>query len=160
MIKNNIIYPSLRDRLHTQHHSIEVFIAQAAAEVITKKPTPEKWSVHDQLAHLTRYQQILFDRLTRMLTEDNPAFERYVAEDDRAFPQWQNKGMEELIYHLKSERQELVAFVNTLTDEQLSRTGMHPKFGKLNIIDWLEFFVLHEAHHLYAIFQLVKTATP
>jgi hypothetical protein len=44
-----------------------------------------------------------------------------------------------------------------LSPDKLDRTGIHPKYGKLNIIDWTEFFLLHEAHHLFAIFQLTHT---
>jgi len=41
--------------------------------------------------------------------------------------------------------------VSGLSDEQLTRTGLHPVLGEMDIPLWLEFFLLHEAHHLYAI---------
>jgi len=44
-----------------------------------------------------------------------------------------------------------------LKESGLSRIGMHPKYGRLTILKWAEFFVLHEAHHLFTIFQLVNS---
>jgi hypothetical protein len=46
--------------------------------------------------------------------------------------------------------------VLNLSRTDLERIGIHKKFGNLNIIQWLEFFVLHEAHHIYTIFQLAN----
>jgi hypothetical protein len=40
-----------------------------------------------------------------------------------------------------------------LTDEQLARIGMHTRLGELTLLQWLEFFLLHEAHHLLAVLQ-------
>ena len=31
------------------------------------------------------------------------------------------------------------------------------KFGKLDVLEWSEFFLLHEAHHLLAIFTMTHT---
>ena len=37
-------------------------------------------------------------------------------------------------------------------DETYSRTdSLHPRFGLLTVVDWTEFFLLHEAHHLYTM---------
>ncbi|PYX99012.1 MAG: hypothetical protein DMG63_10280 [Acidobacteria bacterium] len=41
--------------------------------------------------------------------------------------------------------------LSSLSDEQLARTGIHPVLGEMDVPLWLEFFLLHEAHHLYAI---------
>jgi len=48
-------------------------------------------------------------------------------------------------------RSELITLLGTLREPQLERTGSHPILGELSIPQWLEFFLLHEAHHLYAI---------
>ncbi|HWC18122.1 MAG TPA: DinB family protein, partial [Terriglobales bacterium] len=56
-------------------------------------------------------------------------------------------------------RGELIGVVISLRQVQLERTGFHPVLGEMNIVQWLEFFLLHEAHHLYAIlFRLRESA--
>jgi hypothetical protein len=34
-------------------------------------------------------------------------------------------------------------------------SAVHKKYGALTIMEWTEFFLLHEAHHIFTIFQLM-----
>lgn len=52
--------------------------------------------------------------------------------------------------------QNLNELIFTLSEKELDRTGVHKKYGDLNIVQWIEFFLLHEAHHLFTIFQLTN----
>ena len=47
---------------------------------------------------------------------------------------------------------------SALTPEQLRRTGVHAKFGPMDVPRWLEFFLVHEAHHLYVSLQRLAEA--
>ena len=38
----------------------------------------------------------------------------------------------------------------------MNRVGVHPVFGLMTIPLWLEFFLLHEAHHLYVVLHRVR----
>jgi hypothetical protein len=51
-----------------------------------------------------------------------------------------------------------LADVRSLTDAELQRRGAHPLFGELPIADWLEFFLVHEAHHHYTLLIRVHEA--
>jgi hypothetical protein len=53
-------------------------------------------------------------------------------------------------------RAKLMARLRSLTAEDFERTGVHPRFGEMSLSLWLEFFLVHEAHHLYAVLQLVR----
>ena len=47
-------------------------------------------------------------------------------------------------------------YVSTLSESSFMRSGKHPVYGELSIPRWIEFFLLHEAHHLFTIFKLVS----
>ena len=53
-------------------------------------------------------------------------------------------------------RAKLMARLRSLSEQDFQRTGVHPKFGEMSLSLWLEFFLVHEAHHLYAVLQLVR----
>ena len=93
-----------------------------------------------------------------ILNESAPSFERYVAESDGEFPLWQKKNTNALIDSISSERKKISLMASSMQPAQLIRTGIHPKFGELSVIGWLEFFLLHEAHHIFTIFQLVHNS--
>lgn len=148
------------DRLSTQHEVIDVLILGMSDELLRFRPIPEKWSVHENIAHLACYQPRVIVRTKTILAQDNPSFDRYIPEDDPEFPKFLSMSVEELIKHLKTSRLEILNLVFNLTDEQLKRTGVHSKFGKMNLVEWTEFFLLHEAHHIYTIFKLIQGQKP
>jgi uncharacterized damage-inducible protein DinB len=126
-------------------------------ETVSEKPASGKWSAHEQLAHLARYHQIFLQRIDRILAEDAPGFPRYRAEGDPEWPAWSGLPTSQLLAQISSMRAKLMARLRSLSEEDFERTGVHPKFGEMSLSLWLEFFLVHEAHHLYMVLQLVRT---
>ncbi|HEY2394233.1 MAG TPA: DinB family protein [Candidatus Angelobacter sp.] len=147
-------------RLQRCETQLQDFLAVALngvpAEELTAKTVPDKWSAHEQLAHLARYHQIFLQRIERILAEQAPEFPRYRAEDDTEWAMWQSMPSQQVLVRLSSRRIKLMAQLRSLGEEDFGRTGIHPKFGKMSLSLWLEFFLVHEAHHLYVVLQLVK----
>ncbi len=125
-------------------------------ERILEPPIPGKWSAHENLAHLGRYHEVFLERIERILTEPNPAFGRYRAEDDPRWETWRTLSYKEVAGKLASMREMLVTKLKSLSAEDYARTGTHPKFGEMTLALWVEFFLVHEAHHLYVVLQLVR----
>ncbi len=125
--------------------------------IIKKRTKPDKWSIHENLAHLGRYQEIFEGRINLIIQENNPEFGRYKAEDDDVFKMWIKKDTHLILKDLFSKREILIQKFENFSQKEFSRMGNHPKLGQMNLIEWLEFFLLHEAHHLYAIFWISKT---
>jgi DinB superfamily len=44
-----------------------------------------------------------------------------------------------------------VALLQRLSPPDFARVGTHSRFGPLSLAAWIEFFLAHEAHHLYTI---------
>jgi hypothetical protein len=150
------IYTSLTTRLKCQHQAIPHLIRSVKQERLFYREFSEKWSIHDNIAHLARYQPVFTQRIQTMLEENNPCFERYTADTDHEFETWRKRTTTELLMTLEEDRQKMIAFLASLKKEQLTRTGEHKKFGTMTIVQWTEFFLLHEAHHLFTIFKLAQ----
>ncbi|MDB5134154.1 MAG: DinB family protein [Mucilaginibacter sp.] len=151
------LYLALTDRLKTQHESIPVIIADVDRPGLEWHPSPGKWSIHDNIAHLASYQPLFISRMNKIADQDAPVFERYNADADPEFPGWQSRKTVDLVEQLFIDRETILTLITGLRHKQLSRMGTHPKFGKMTIIEWTEFFLLHEAHHLFTIFQLARS---
>jgi uncharacterized damage-inducible protein DinB len=145
---------SALSRLSYQHLTIKELISEISETKMHFNPMPGKWSIHDNIAHLARYNVVFQERIQKMLKEYNPAFERYAAEGDEEFPRWQSRKTNVLMDSIQTERKGISIMASSMSEEQLTRTGIHPRFGQLTITSWLEFFLLHEAHHIFTIFQL------
>lgn len=117
---------------------------------------PDKWSAFEQIAHLTAYQPIFLRRLQLIVQESNPVFERYVAEQDPIFNECLQSELKVLLAALSDQRAVILYHLQQMPEAELKRTGRHPKYGLLDIAAWTQFFLLHEAHHLYNLFMLTR----
>jgi hypothetical protein len=138
-------------RLNKQLDVIPLLLEEASTAVIHARPPSDQWSAHENLAHLARHHQVFLERVHRILNESEPELGQYRAESDASWPEWSSLSTEEVQSRLRSLRKELSLLLVELSEEELSRAGIHPLFGKMSLARWLEFFLLHEAHHLYLV---------
>ena len=147
---------SALSRLEYQHKTIHELISGMPEETLRRRIQPDKWSAFENIAHLAAYQPVFFQRLQRMQNELEPEFSRYVAEQDPAFQSTLAMTLPQILSDLDEQRQRLVAELKKMDDATLLRIGIHPKYGRFPINKWTEFFLLNEAHHMYAVFMLVQ----
>jgi len=153
------VYTSLKLRLKTQNEAIPQIISTTSSNRLLVRPQPDKWNIIDNLAHLTRYQEVFIDRINQILIQENPFFGRYTADEDPEFERFRNINTGLLIKQLNRNRGVIYDLVTSLPAGQLDRYGVHKQYGSLNIIQWTEFFLLHEAHHIFTIFKLSHDST-
>jgi uncharacterized damage-inducible protein DinB len=146
---------SLLVRLESQLDSLPFLISLSNLGVMTHRPTPNKWSAHENLAHLARYHEVFLERLERILKEDRPTLPRYRAEEDESWPVWAAKSPTAVLSELQHLRKQLIETVGDLSPEHSRRSAIHPVFGEMSVSHWLEFFLLHEEHHLYVVWKLI-----
>ncbi|HVS96954.1 MAG TPA: DinB family protein [Puia sp.] len=150
------ISSSARTRLEFQHRTIRELIGDHSEEVLKRRPDPEKWSVFENIAHMACYQPVFLHRLETIRKEESPAFGRYKAETDPEFPAYLQRSLQSLFEDMTDKRAALYHALTGMSEDRLLRTGTHPRFGPMTVIQWTEFFLLHEAHHIYTIFMLVR----
>jgi hypothetical protein len=146
-------------RLRTQLDVVPLILAGAASAAADWRPAPGKWSAREQLAHVARMHEVMRERLDRILAEPEPRLARYRAEEDAEWPSWAALPLAEVTARLPALRAGLVEAVAAIPPAGLERRGTHGAFGAMTIPLWLEFFLLHEGHHLYSAMQLVRTAS-
>jgi uncharacterized damage-inducible protein DinB len=145
---------SVSTRLRYQHKSLLDFISTLSDEQIRSHPVPGKWSIFEQIVHLQTYQLIFIARIKQMLEGENPLFPRYKADDDPVFLEYCGKSSREVIQDLLSIRKQMASELPAFAKEDFDKTGTHPVFGTLNLLEWIHFFLLHEAHHMFVVFKM------
>jgi hypothetical protein len=136
-------------RLEAQLDALALVLRGSTPEALDRRPPAGDWSAREHLAHLARHHAVFLERLRRALREDRPSLGRYRAEEDPEWPAWSALSADEAVARLRALRAELVQLVRGLGPGEAARTGLHPTFGELDVAAWLEFLLLHEAHHLY-----------
>jgi uncharacterized damage-inducible protein DinB len=151
-----MLYSALVCRLKTQHLALREIIKGVDDKKLHAEPEPGKWSIADNIAHLVTYQPVFMARIHQILKGGNPTFNAYRADDEPDFIAARQWSLQEMLSKLEGNRRQVLEFITNLTDDQLTLTATHPKYGQLTIPGWTEFFLLHEAHHLFTIMKLAK----
>ncbi|HMK27401.1 MAG TPA: DinB family protein [Chitinophagaceae bacterium] len=144
----------LSTRLQYQHKALLDIIDGLSDELIRRQLTPGKWSIFENIVHLQTYQHVFCARIKKMLEENNPSFPRYSADTDPVFLENCGKTIREIMGNLITTRKEMSMGSLSIKEKDLQRTGTHPTFGTMTIAQWLNFFLLHEAHHIFTVFKM------
>lgn len=147
---------NMSTRLEYQYKSIFALFEGLSDEAIRTHIIPGKWSAFENVVHLATYQHVFLDRMHRILKSEAPLFDRYVPDTDPFFVEHCGKVSADIVKDLLATRRKIVQELAALPDEALERVGVHPNFGPLTIAQWTEFFLLHEAHHLFTLFKLTS----
>jgi uncharacterized damage-inducible protein DinB len=151
---------SIASRLQRCETQLRDFLDQAmrgvSVETISNPRIAGKWSALENLAHLARYQEIFLERVEKILSQRAPAFPLYRAEQDPAWEACRSLGYKEVLAKMTASREKILAKLKSLPAEDYERTGIHPRFGEMTLALWVEFFLAHEGHHLYAVLQQVR----
>jgi hypothetical protein len=149
-------YASQIQRCQTQMKDFITEVLSGVPGDLTQRAIPDKWSAHENIAHLARYHEIFLERVERILNENKPLFARYRAEEDPEWDIWRQRSSHDLLDRVAIVREQLVSKLKSLSDQDFHRVGIHLRFGEMPLSNWLEFFLVHEGHHLYLIFQQVR----
>lgn len=138
-----------RERLGTQLDAVSLFLDRPRAADAEIAPDDGGWSAKENVAHLARHAHVFLERMERILREDRPNLGAYRPETDPEWPLWRALPLDEALRRLHAARARLLAWVDGLSEEETRKIGVHPRLGEWDVRRWLDFFLLHEAHHLY-----------
>lgn len=150
---------SIITRLQTQHLDLRKILADVSTEALHKKQD-QSWSMYEHLIHLAVYQPRFIHRLNDIVQNQASVFSAYDTKKDPLFQEYQQLEVMDIWDRIQERREDLISIAEALTDAQLSKTGTHALYGSMSVGDWIDFFLLHEAHHMYRMLMLKLEHNP
>ena len=109
------------------------------------RPDEEAWSFREIAAHMATVEEECFlVRVQRIVSEETPRFEYYL-NTGRDFGEIT---IDDSINLWQVVREQLLAFIATLAEGQLRRTGLHATFGEFNVLGAMRIMLDHDEEHL------------
>ena len=128
-------------------------VRDVPAANLKRRPKPEKWSAHEHACHICTVHPLFFDRLDRMLGQDDPEIIPYEPGDEE--PDMLLKmDLDASLLQFARDRGELVEKLRALTPAQWERTGRHAEYSPYNIFIMFRHLALHDMLHAYRIEEL------
>jgi hypothetical protein len=119
------------------------------------KPSPERFSVAEVLAHLSHSEGDCYRmRLERFMTETRPEFE---SDDAQMYLDlYRDADPDEAFDHFKDQRRANIKFLRHLPDDARDRVALHREFGEITLAQMLNEWALHDLGHIRQIAELVR----
>src|SRR6185312_902443 len=139
--------PELLERYRRGAELVAVAITGAAGPELEFKPTPDKWSVRQIVAHLADTEAVTVARLRSMIAEDNPAlvpFDQNAWADKTDYAKRKPSQALDTMRHLRADN---YALLKDLSEETFSRTGTHSRRGPMTLLDLLRLMAEHAEKH-------------
>jgi hypothetical protein len=110
---------------------------------------PGKWSIAQVVGHLGDLELVTAVRIRKVLTEDVPPLPSF---DQNGWATAHlDASLDDLLEHLWFVRRRNVALLESLTDGQLDRAGLHAEFGTMSVRDIARRIASHQDRHLAQI---------
>jgi uncharacterized damage-inducible protein DinB len=120
------------------------------------------WTVRDILSHFITSERGLLQLFKQILFGDTGVDENFSIDRYNASQQAKQKGLSsaELLKQYRDVRLNSIAWVSTLDDSDLDKTGRHPFLGKTNLREMIKMLYLHNQIHLRDIKRTLDRQKP
>jgi uncharacterized damage-inducible protein DinB len=149
-------FPLIVERLRGTPVRVEDKIKSLPEEVLTNR-YENKWSIKENIGHLSVVEKLWDIRLNDYLNgaEILTAADLTGQETDK--PNFNSVPLEELLKQFRKVREDFVARLDKLTEEQAAITAHHPRLNKsMRIVDAVFFAAEHDDQHLARMTDLIK----
>lgn len=137
---------------------IEKLVHAATEEQLRWKPSMDRWSISEVLAHLADAETAGFrERIQTMVEQKSPTLQAY--DQNAAYAAGKYSGGKPLD-HLKSfchERDRSLSFLRYLPDGALARSGNHSAIGPITVAQLMHEWAFHDLGHIRQIAELLRS---
>jgi hypothetical protein len=124
---------------------------------ILEAPNDEGWSLKDIVAHLYDVEGIAFiERISRILHEERPVIASIDPPARLVAGGYASRQLDDLLDDLERQRVEHVAWLASLTAEELCRAGEHDTVGQIRVVDIAHQWAAHDMAHLRQIALMIQ----
>jgi hypothetical protein len=143
------------DLLEATPGILRSLITELTEEEARWKPTPERFSVAEVLAHLSHSEGHCYRmRLDRFMAETRPEFE---PDDAQMYLDlYRGADPEEAFNQFEGQRETNIEFLRDLPDDAGDRVALHREFGEITLAQMLHEWALHDLGHIRQVAELVR----
>ena len=137
---------------------IEKILLDVPESTLTWKPSSQRWSVSEVLAHLAEVDGVFRERTKKMASENSPSIDSYDQNVAYAAGKYSGQPGRERLKQFCHERDRSLSMLRYLPEGALGRAGLHSAIGKITISDLLNEWAFHDLGHIKQISELYRAA--
>jgi DinB superfamily len=123
------------------------------------RPTPDKWSIQEILAHLDDVEEVgMRTRVAAMVEQQEPTLSPFDQEARVVEMEYSKKDPLASLARLTRQRRANVRWLRTLRPGQLRRRGVHESVGEVTAGEMIHEWAFHDLGHLKQILEVKRYA--
>lgn len=152
---------TIKAKLNDERAKLLESFANLPREAMLKPFGDADWTIKDLLAHVAMAESVNVKFAKMMVTRETPVQLKELAADYPDFPgefeldkfnawmteRWRAKSLDEILAALNATRADTLAWLDTVTPEQLERSGAHAVWGNQSVRQMLRILVIHDKFH-------------
>ena len=148
------LHPNLRARLAGAPARVEDLTAGLPAEVLTQR-VDGKWSIQENAGHLHDLEELFARRIEEFLNGVEEMSPADVTNPGTEKARHNERPLGEVLTGLRAAREDIVAKLDQLRDEDFALVAVHPRLQKpMRLVDLLRFIAEHDDHHIARMREL------
>jgi hypothetical protein len=136
---------------------IEKIVWGANDEQLHWKPSMERWSISEVLAHLADAEVVFRTRIEKMVAEKNPPLASYDQNAAYASGKYSKERAKENLKLFCHERDRSLSALRYVPNAASGRTGQHEKIGPITIGNLMNEWAFHDLGHIKQIAELYRS---
>lgn len=137
---------------------IEKIVANATEEQMNWKPSMERWSISEVLAHLAEAEIAAFrDRVEKMVQQESPLLEAYDQNAAYAAARYSSGKPREHLKQFCHERDRSLSRLRYIPADMAARTGRHAVLGAITVGQLMNEWAFHDLGHIRQILELLRS---
>jgi DinB superfamily len=143
------------DLLEVTPDILRGLMCELSAENAEWKPTPDRFSIAEVLAHLSHSEGHCYRmRLDRFVAEERPEFE---PDDAQMYLDlYRNRDAEDEFAHFEDQRETNIEYLRSLPADSGQRRALHREAGEITLAQMLHEWALHDLGHVRQIAELAR----
>lgn len=138
---------------------LEKLLHPAAPEILQWKPSRDRWSMSEVLAHLVDIEQMFSDRARRMIEEKSPQFTEYDQQAAYAAGKYSGGTAREHLHKFCHERDRSLSMLRYVPAEAAAaRIAKHNVLGSFTLAELMNEWAFHDLGHVRQIAELYRSA--
>ena len=101
----------------------------------------------ENIGHLIEIDPLYVDRIDRILSEERPVFAPFDPDAGVRTADYQHQNVSDLLATYVAQRQATIDGLSTIELDELTRVGVHAKYGEVSVARLVELLAGHDEVH-------------
>ena len=156
MARQTIPSPVL-EILASTPQKLEREISNLSRREMLTRPTADKWSIGEVLAHLADVEEVgMRARVAAMIDQDSPTLQSFDQEARAVAFKYDTIDPRQSLARLARQRRANVKWLQALRSAQLKRQGFHQTVGEISVEELVTEWAFHDLGHLKQILEIKR----